>query len=476
MRHSNFLFILLMALTVLFSCAEPTPIGSELLEEDTLSLNFTADTPISARTVQSSILQTYSPFAAAQLNTALLGGFDDPDFGKGTSSIYTQFALSSTQAAPDIFGATLDSIVLTIAFDTTLAGYGELTQAFDIDVFSIQEDLQNIESYFSDQTFQISNASIGGGSITPSFDSVIVNTFVTDTLAFDTVAPHIRIPLSMERYGELFLQGQNTSLFESNVALLENFKGLFLTATNENGGLLNLDFSQTISRISLFYSTLERERTIPHEYQFDFNAGNSRTINLTADFSNSTLIAPFIGSDLDSLIFVQGMQGVNTEISFPDVSNLQDIIVNSAELEFTVARSANTVGGFPLPTQLSVATLEENGLNLISDLQSVILQQGTLGSLENFGGQVVEEMENGMILFKYKINISDHFQKILDEEVENKIVISAGVEQPILTVSGQPFRLYDLLPAKASNAERAAFFGPNHSQYPVKLNLTFTKI
>jgi len=463
-----------MAITAIFSCSEPTLIGSELLEEDRVSLNFTDQTPITGQTVQGDILQTYSPFAAAKLDNSLLGSFDDADFGTGEASIYTQFSLGF-QAAPDVVGATIDSIILSLAFDTTLAGYGNLAQTFDIEVFSIQEDLQNVESYFSDQTFQISRQPIGTASITPSLDSLVLDSYITDSLTFDTVAPHIRIPLN-ETYGTLFLQAQDTAIYESNTALLEAFKGIHIKATNNDGGILNLDFAQLISRISLFYSTPGKGlQKIKHEYRFDFNEANSRLVNLSSDFSGAS-VEPFIGTALDSLLFVQGMQGLNTEISFPNLSNLQDIIVNRAELEFTVARSANTVAGFPLPTQLSITTLEEDGLNLISDLQSVIIQQGALNSLENFGGQVVEEMENGVLLLKYKINISDHFQKILDEEVENKVTISAGVEQSILRISGQPFRLYDILPAKASNASRAAFFGPNHSQYPVKLNLTFTKI
>lgn len=473
MRQRNFQLILLMAITAIFSCSEPTLIGSDLLEEDSLNLNFTDQTSIAGQTVQGDILQTYSPFTAAKLDNSLLGSFDDADFGKGAASIYTQFALG-TQAAPDVVGATVDSIILSLAFDTTLAGYGDLTQAFEIEVFSIGEDLQNVESYFSDQTFLISRNPIGSATITPILDTVILNSYVTDALTLDTLAPHIRIPLN-ESFGELFLQAQDTTLFESTVALQEVFKGLHITATSPNGGILNLDFSQVASRISLYYSTTVRLDVIQHEYQFDFNEANSRTVNLTSDVSNST-VEPFIGTGLDSLLFVQGMQGVNTEISFPDLSDLQDIIVNRAELEFTVATSANTVAGFPLPTQLSITTLEEDGLNLITDLQSVIIQQGILNSLENFGGQLVEEMENGTLVFKYKINISDHFQKILDGEVENKVTISAGVEQPILSIAGQPFRLFDILPAKASNASRAAFFGPNHSQYPAKLNLTFTKL
>lgn len=473
MRQRSFQLTLLIAITAIFSCSEPTLIGSELLEEDSVNLNFTDQTPIAGQTVQGDILQTYSPFTAAKLDNSLLGSFDDADFGKGVASIYTQFALG-TQAAPDVVGATVDSIILSLALDTTLAGYGDLTQAFDIEVFSIGEDLQNIESYFSDQTFQISRNPIGSATITPILDTVILNSYVTDSLTFDTIAPHIRIPLN-ETFGALFLQAQDTALYQSNVALQEIFKGLHIRATSSNGGILNLDFSQVASRISLYYSTTVRLDVIKHEYQFDFNEANSRTVNLTSDFSGST-VADFISTELDSLLFVQGMQGVNTEISFPNLTDLQDIIVNRAELEFTVAQSANTVTGFPLPTQLSITTLEEDGLNIISDLQSVIIQQGTTNSLENFGGQLVEEMENGVLLFKYKLNISNHFQKIIDEEVENKITISAGVEQPILRISGQPFRLFDLLPAKASNASRAAFFGPNHSQYPVKLNLTFTKI
>ncbi len=477
MRRSNFQLIILLAVMAIFSCSEPTLIGSEILEEDKLNLEFTDEIPIAGATVQSEILQSYSPFPTAQLNTSILGDFDDVDFGSGKADIYTQFSISSTQVPPNISGAVLDSIVLSIAFDTTLAGFGDLTQAFDIKVRAVEEDLQTVEDYFSDESFQTSSNTIGEASIIPSFEPIILNSFVTDSLTFDTVAPQIRIPLN-ESYGRLFLEEQDTSIFESTAALQEAFKGIFIEATSEDGGILNLDFFQEGSRISLYYRALSTTvllDTIQSEYQFDFNNTNSRTVNLTADVSGST-VASFIGTGRDSLLFVQGMQGVNTEISFPDVSDFQNIIVNRAELEFTVASIADTATEFSLPAQLTVTTLEEGGLNIIPDLQSVIIQQNINNALENFGGQLVEEMEDGVLLFKYKINISDHLQGIIDGEVENKLTISAGVEQSVLSVSGIALRIYDLLPAKVTDASRVIFFGPNHSQYPVKLNLTFTRI
>jgi len=469
MRHSNFLLILLLALTVLFSCSEPTLIGSELLDEDRVNLEFSDQIPVTGKTVQGDALQTYSPFTTAKINNSLLGHFKDDDFGNAEASIYTQFALGS-QVTPDVARATLDSIILTIVLDTTLAGYGDLTKAFNIEVFPIQEDMQNVESYFSDQTF-MTGAIIGGASITPTLDSAAIESYVTDSLTIDTIPPHIRIPLS----NSFFLPTLDTAIYASNEALLEMFKGIHIKVANDENekmGILNLDFAHPSSKISLFYSTTVRLETTHHEYQFDFNNGNSRMVNLSSTFTGSS-VNNYIDTELDSLLFVQGMHGVNTEISFPDLSNLQDIIVNRAELEFTVDISTNTTY---LPTQLTAASLEEDELNIITDLQSVILQQGTNNALGNFGGQPIIEMENGVSVLKYKLNISDHFQKILKEEVENSIIISAGIEQSVFRSFGQPFRVYDLLPAKASNASRAIFYGPNHSQYPVKLNLTFTKL
>ena len=73
----------------------------------------------------------------------------------------------------------------------------------------------------------------------------------------------------------------------------------------------------------------------------------------------------------------------------------------------------------------------------------------------------------GVTLTKYIINISGHFQKIIDGEEENSLNLTSGVEQT---------NFYPRIMPKAITPSRVIFYGANHPLYPLKLNLTYTRL
>ena len=59
------------------------------------------------------------------------------------------------------------------------------------------------------------------------------------------------------------------------------------------------------------------------------------------------------------------------------------------------------------------------------------------------------------------------FQQMIEGTVNNSLNITAG--------TGQNSRYFQL-PPKPIDPSRVIFYGPNHPQYPLKLNLTYTKL
>lgn len=466
MRQLSFKITLFFAFVIaIFSCTDPAAIGSELLLEDQANLKFTDEVKIRAKTVNGKVIQTYSPFSQSQLqlDNQLLGQYNDPIFGQSEASIYTQISLGS-QEPPTLETPRFDSIILSIAYDTLNNGYGDLNQVHEYEVFLLEEDIIDFENYFSDQTFQTSAEPIGSASFVPNpSQTIFLNNYTNDSITVDTVLPHIRIPLSAS-FGNMLLQ--DTSLYQSDSIFQAFFKGMYIRAKDSNSGLLNLDFTVDISRVSLFYTNQKGEQNL-NEYRFDFNPGNARIVNLSNNYEG-TEVEEAINTESDDLIYLQGMVGVNSEITFPDLTELSDIVVNKAELELTVASASLADSLYDTSDQLFVTALGSNDeVGIITDVRSSYLASNPVIRADRFGGIPVIEEVDGVKLLKYRINISGHFQQIIEGNVGNTIILTTGTELS---------NFYFLTLPKAADPTRTVFYGPNHPQYPAKLNLTYTAL
>lgn len=462
MRHKSFQLIIFMAFAAIFSCSDPALIGSELLQEDQANLQFTDELLVQAKTVEGDPLQTFSPFLSLQLNRHPFGNFADPLLGTTKSSIYTQVALG-IQAAPENEIISFDSVVLSLAYDT-LGNYGNISEEFDLDVFLVEEEIISTEDYFADQTFQTGSTPIGSIKFVPAIEErVTITDFSNGSDSTVSANPHVRIHLN-DDFQNLFKQ--DTAVFRVDSLLRDRVKGIYLapSASSSTAGIINFNFNNSISKITFYYKQGGRD---VKEFDLDFNIGNpGRTLNFVQDFSES-IVNPFIENGSDSLVFIQGLKGFNAEITFPEVEDFRNIVVNKAELELTVASLAtNDTSLYPLTPQLIASFVNSDNNSILPDVRSAIFANNPINS--NVFGGVPEIVEvDGVSLVKYRINLSGYFQQIIEDRADNSISLSAGTEQTTW---------YFQLPPKPIDPSRVIFYGPNHPQYPLKLNLTYTKL
>ncbi|MEM1123945.1 MAG: DUF4270 family protein, partial [Bacteroidota bacterium] len=323
MRHKYSLFILLAAVSAFFSCSDPALIGAELLEEDRANLQFTDEIPLQVRTTEGQPLQTFSPFLGLQLVRHPYGNYQDPLLGTTKASIYSQVTLG-IQDAPESEIIRFDSVILSLAYDT-LGNYGDLSEPFSMDVFLVEEEIISTEGYFSDQTFATNDTPIGSLEFVPNLEDRITITEYTNTSDSAVSAnPHIRINLN-DNFQNLF--ERDTLIFQSDSLLAEKVKGIYLvpSETTTNAGILSFNFNDRISKISFYYT---RGRDELKQFDLDFNIGNpGRIVNFEQDFADS-FAASFVESPQDSLVFIQGLKGFNAQISFPDLDDIRNIVVN----------------------------------------------------------------------------------------------------------------------------------------------------
>ena len=459
MRQTAFLLSFIL-LNIIFSCTEPTPIGSELLEEDQANLNFSNSIPVSAKTVEGTAIPSYSPFATFQLPTYLFGEIDDPVFGKSMASVYSQVSKNfEPPFSEGIFA--VDSIILSIDLDS-LNNFGSFSEPLSVEVFRLQEAMFNTSDYVSDRTFMTDEELLGEAIFTPSFiDSIEIGNYIngTDSIVTTIQSAHIRVPLQLE-FGQELL---DTALYASDTTFANFLKGIYIKPATSNGGLVSFNFNSSISRITLYYRSAQRD--ILYEYRYPFTVGNARS-SLLVHEPEGAAISDAINKENADFLYMQSMAGTNIEVNFPDISGFENIVVNKAELELTVASEELDTTRFPLVQQIVASSLRDGELEVVDDVLAAILSTNPINT-DVFGGNPVTEIVDGVALTKYKINLSSYFQTLLEGRSDPNILLTAGATQAAFYLPIVP---------KGNRGNTVVLYGPNHPKYAPKLNLIYTDL
>lgn len=448
-----------ISLMVLFmpSCIDPTEIGSELLDQDLIDVGFTDTITLVSTTVKGDSVRTHQYLT--YLDGYLLGDFKDPFFGRSTASFYGQVGMIRTASGvtvlrPDFDGMVLDSAILVMGLDSNYF-YGNVTydHPFVVRVSQLANAFDPIEDLYSNAIFQTVPDGIGlpGETIFeifPRFDTISVDDYssgIRDTVSF----PHIRLKLP-NQFGQKFLEADSL-VYVSDSSFVDFFPGFSIEPISENDGLLALDLlvagSDAVAGLYLYFSPVGGGD--PAQYRFPFNSYRMRTATLKNDHFASPVGDYINNPDRDTLVFMQGMEGLYTKLDLPFVTDNKGLIVNKAELVLTIAELPGFDYDIYAPVErILVSTLDEDGnLGVISDVSFATDLDAS------YGGTIVRGT-NGQP-DSYKINISSHMQDMID-----------GVEPPVLYLT--TYR-------RALKLGQVAIYGGSHGQYPIKINLHFTR-
>ncbi|MCO6477471.1 MAG: DUF4270 family protein [Phaeodactylibacter sp.] len=448
MKLTSFVFTLAVIL-YFSSCSDPTLVGAGLLEDDRADVGFSDTLSISARPVTRDSIRTYSPFTSSQLPTYLFGSLNDPLFGRSTASIYAQVYPENN--SPN-FGenTVVDSIVLVLPYDIERFYAKTAGEVFGIDVYQLAEAPLEDNDYFSNQELEVAPMPIGSALVTVSVDSLEF----TDYEGTDTVTvkiPHCRIPVD-DAIASL-LVGLESDVYESDSLFFDAFEGIHLRPGTENEGMLSFDLLSEHAGIYLYYRDSLAGK--PKRFLYDFDIQPTvRFVNFQHNYEGAPVAAfleePKLG---DSLVFIQGMTGLEARLEIPNVTALQGLVVNKAELEVYVASLEEDEPGFEPIQQLILNAPDSYGELFV--VEDIALIQAQRRNLQDFFGGTPQTGANGAPTL-YRMNITAHIQGIIDGERENVLYI-APLE-------------------KARTAARTILYGPGHPQYGIKLKLAFTKL
>lgn len=436
------------------SCADPTFVGEDLLEDDRIVSTFTDTVTIQSRTVRGDSVLTFAP-GPIWLSSYLFGDYQDPVFGSTFTEIYARPTLELSQFSylrPDFSTASLDSVVLVLPYNE--AGfYGNTDQPFSIEVFELLDSMTRDSAYYSVNRLE-TGMLIGSKTFTPSLDSV---TFIDyRTTSPDTVSlAQLRVQLE-STFGQRLIQA-DTSDYGTNGDFQRFFRGLAVRPTTPTDGMIGFDLVPTNGAYDAGIYVYFKRDTVPTQYRFPISYNSPVAAFIKNDYSG-TVIEPAIGSNdfSDSLAFIQGTEGLLMELEFPNLADLQDVIVNKAELLIPIASSleGDDPGVFPPAERLYAFYYNQDAGNYIP-ISDVILPNANVAD-RVFGG-LIEEGANGAPDM-YRMNISAWFQQMVKDNRESDV----------------PDVLYITPAPRSERVSRAVLYGAQHPQYPVKLNLTYT--
>ncbi len=351
----NAVFVLLSAFFL--SCEDPTEIGFSGIGNGDKAY-FTDTLNLEIETYQLDSLITSGQTAA------LVGGYDDPYFGRIQASAYLQPTLP--QSTNSFTGAletaafeftsdmVYDSLSLRLA-NRSLLFFGDSTSRMTLNVHRLNSALENQNyNYDSEVSYDptpLVSLEIDRSSMVNDTGTVIF----LDIILPDEVAQEL---IDISKDGAI----SDRETFE------RAFPGFVLVASDDAEAVSAFNIgsqanaNNTNSSLVLFYHESGSEDV--RGYTFDYTSG--RFNHLDFDRSN-TAISDILNagdsksaSETEGNIFVQAASGLAGRITFPELSQLQSKQIGYAELEFKADTStfSEEVGLAPFITFI---TLNEDG-------------------------------------------------------------------------------------------------------------------
>ncbi|OFY94116.1 MAG: hypothetical protein A3K10_01090 [Bacteroidetes bacterium RIFCSPLOWO2_12_FULL_31_6] len=424
---------------VLSSCKKDGELYPEFNNEN-LSIHFTDTLNIVTTILKDDSIPT------SNVDSYLLGIYNDSIFGLASASFYTEITLSGANVN---FGnnAIIDSVVLSMKYGSTTSFYGNIATPMSIDVYRLSENLtRNLTelAYYSNESLTYNPTPLGSLTFTPNlFDTVQVIQNGDTT----TESAHVRIRLSDTFGQEILDAGTNGNIITNNAAFLNLVNGLYITPsstvdntllpTNE-GAVVYYDINSALSTLTVFY---RNDMGTEKSYSFLINSESKKFNHFEHNYTNTEIDKQLNGLSHDStLTYVQAMGGVKTKLVIPNLKNLSaegKIIINKAELIFNVSDTSLT----PIKELALLGITAQGGAIFLIDY---------FEGADYFGGKYDETAKT------YTFNIARHLQDLINNNTTD-------------------YGMYLVATSSSITANRSVINSFKHPSKNIKLNITYSK-
>lgn len=342
---------------------------------------------------------------AGKLTYAVLGAFNEGQFGLQKASYLTQLRLSTYD--PD-FGtnAVVDSVVLvmkpTYASDsvttttvddnytystTTEANisakkvvntypvlkFGKAKRTFNINVNEVTEFLKGpSDTVTSNQNFAYDAAkTLGSKEFKGSISSIAITKDGDGSALFTASVPGIRIPLDKTFFQDKIIAKKDQPELQDASNFIRHIKGLRISVAENDGYLFQ--FSPNDMELIMYYKYDKTENGVttktPATYAFALGAANTHIGQYQYDRAGSVLGTAAVGDRVngDEKLFAQGMGGPSIGIRVPTstMDSLRKVYTdNKAAIisaKIRIYTDASWSNGYAKPTAFTFLQKYKNG-------------------------------------------------------------------------------------------------------------------
>ena len=381
----NIILQILVLLAVLLSACKDNPYLSTgtIHPHSVLDANETDTFTVRTRTIRSdSVL-------ASGLSSYSFGQISSTQFGLTKATVYAQFDLIADQMSAL---GTVDSVFFVAQYASLI---GDTGTQMNLTLNSINPSGKHIEagkSYFSKEVFDLDvNTLANQNIICRPKDSVKING--------KKLVPHVRVQITDQNFIALLQAQTATTGFYNNAAFHKVCNGIYIDISSINGNaIIKMNNSSgAYTGLMIYHHTASGKDTSSL-----FKMGYGSVAHFTHDYTNSS-VEQHLGQINDSVAFLAGFGGLTTQIDFPYLKNLNNIIVNRARLEIEDLNPTNSK--FPAPANLYLYRKDSTA----QALDDVLLGSpfGDLSNSSYYGGN---RASNG----KYIFNIARYIQRVVD--------------------------------------------------------------
>lgn len=416
----NFLF----ALSIIFfisSCQKDVELEDSMLNPgDELIISGSDDFSFSTSTVRE------IPLEGIRQNVVPLGKIKEQRFGEMKAAFYTNFRLTVTGFDPT-GPISLDSANLYFKYNNT---YGSFLEGLSVEVYELNQRINTNDSLTNAEVLSIKPniiASVSNVSIQSGQEGIL------------------KIPVN-QTFAQSLVNGFGTTIFGNNDGLQDFFRGIYVKVSDNSGedGLLYLSLTDSDTKFRIYF---DAPNSVDSIYDLEITNQAAWLTQYTHEYTSSDVELLLNTPQEDhEILYVSAYSGTKGEFEVPDLSILDNAIINKAEISFY-----QTDFGSPLSAQFTTPQ------NLILFLQNpdgtVSLLPGvTVGEIEDFGGQRTLVEINGQTTMEYKFNITEYIQQIRSN-------INRNLSLSVLNVN---------------SGDRVKLGGGNHPEFPIKLKILYT--
>lgn len=444
---------LVCGLVFLTGCQDQTIVGYELVQGESLNVEYCDTFGLKAKTIESDYSQLATYRQGTNSQTLLIGHLDDPYFGKTSSQAFMETRIYGVTSLPDYTGATFDSLVLVLSLDT-LGTYGDVG-THDIEVYRVIEDMQDIDTVYANQSFETEMTPIGvrnNVTINAKDSTTIINHSDGEEIVLE---PQLRIKLN-EEFGQMLLA--DTNAVKSDTLFTEFLSGINIRSKNANNSMFGIDVNSDTS--GDFQTALVMYYTIDTvKYSYQYYVGLTRSSYITQDISGTP-----VESSLDDYtqgeeqVYIQSNLGTNIEFDLSTVMSYSDKLINKVELDIYMADlPGDDLDKYYPCEDIIASSRDENGnLSVVQDVELAISASSTTSARRLIYGGYLEEVElNGITVKRYTVNLTKHIHYLHDNPTEPQNIVFTVL-------------------SRAERPTRSILYGPGHAEYPAKLKVTYT--